>query len=315
MNRRALLGTLAALGASGVSLQDPAHAADTTVYRIGASPISSSAVVFFAQSQGFFARQGFDVTIEPAGNGDKTAAAIVGGSLDLGGMNTLSLAVAHQNGIPLKIIAPGAEYDERAPATQMLVPRDSSTANARDLNGKVVAVNELGGIAHISAQAWIDNNGGVSKSVRFLEMPFNSMPAALTAHRVDAAVVAEPALTAAKKDSRVLANSYDGIAPRWLINVYVASDPWTAAHPDVVRRMGQAIMTTANWANHHQTETIALESRISNVSPDIIASSTRTIFAETIDLRLIQPVIDVAVRYGALKSRFPASDLLATVPK
>lgn len=312
MNRQALIHGLGAF-AIGARSQQVAAAAELPVYRAGASPIASSAVIFFAQNLGYFAREGFNVAIQPAGNGDATAAAIVGGTLAFGGMNTLSLAIAHQNGIPLKIIASGAEYNSRAPATQMLVPRDSAAKSAKDLNGKTVAVNELKGAVHIAAQAWLDKAGGDSKSVRFVEMTFALMPTALTSHRVDAAMVAEPALTVAKQESRVFANCYDAISPRWLINAYVATESWIRENPEAARNVSRAISRTAAWSNRHHNDTIALESSISKVSPEIIAASTRTMFAETVDRNLIQPVIDIAVRYGALTSRFAASDLIAKI--
>lgn len=314
MKRGDALRGLGILTVAGTS-QRTAFAADVPLYRIGATPIASGALVYFAQNLGYFSREGFNVTIAPAGNGDQTAAAIVGGSLEFGGLNTLSLAIAHQNGIPLKIIAPGAAYDDHAAATQLLVLRDSTASTARDLGGKVVAVNELEGAAHIATQAWVDRGGGDSKAVRFTEMPFGSMPAALTSRRVDAAVIAEPGLTFAKKDSRVLGNCYGGIGPRWLINVYVATDAWIREHPEAVRGIGCALHQTAVWSNRHRADTISLESSISKVAPEVVAASTRTTFAEGLDRGLIQPVIDAAVRYGVLANRFPAADLMATVPK
>lgn len=288
-----------------------ARAATLPIYRAGAVPTDSDVVIFLAQSMGYFSRRGFDVTIQaPGSSGDATTAAIVGGSLDFGTINTLSLAVAYQNGVPVKIIAPDAQYTTKAPSTQMLVPRDSTASVAKDLNGKTIAVNALKGVAHVSAQAWIDRNGGDYTSVRFIEMPFSLMPTALTAHHVDAAVIAEPALTVAKKDSRVFANSYDGIGPNWMIGGCIASEDWIRTHPGVPHAFASAIHDAATWANKHHAETVPMVSAISKVPPDIVAASTRSTFAETMDLSLIQPVIDVAAKYGVLKSSFPAAELV-----
>ena len=45
--------------------------------------------------------------------------------------------------------------------------------------------------------------------------------------------------------------------------------------------------------------------------PAVIARSTRAIFGDSLDIALLQPVIDVGARYGLLKRTFPATEILA----
>ena len=292
--------------------RQPARAADLKMHKAGAIPIDTDVVMFLAESQGFFAKNGLDVNIQPFNTGDALVAAVLGGDIEFGSINTMSLALARQNGAPLKVIAPGAEYSSKSPTTQMMVLKSSPIATAKDLNGKTVGINVLKGIAHVSAIAWIDKHGGDSKSVKFLEMPFPLMPPALTSNRVDAAVIAEPALTASKADSRVLGNSYDGFAPNWMIDMYVASETWIKANPDDVHRIRAAISATAAWANTHHAESAPVLAKISKLDEAVIEKTTRAVFAESLDPKLIQPIIDVAVQYGILTKAFSASDLIAT---
>jgi len=41
------------------------------------------------------------------------------------------------------------------------------------------------------------------------------------------------------------------------------------------------------------------------------ANAARVLFANKLDVKQIQPVIDASAKYGALKATFPASQLLA----
>ncbi|MGA2395026.1 MAG: ABC transporter substrate-binding protein [Candidatus Lustribacter sp.] len=300
---------LGGLGAALAVSAERARAADLTTLRVGNVPIDSSSEIFAAQSEGFLAKAGIAVDIQSFTNGNAIAAAVVSGSLDVGGINVLSLASAHQKGLPLKIAASGSTYTTKNPTTEMLVPLASPLQVPRDLNGKTVAVNVLEGIAHVSAQAWIDKNGGDSKQVKFIELPFAAMPAALTANRVDAAVVAEPQLTQAKADTRVFGKSYDGIAELWMIDAWTVNEAWLGANPDLARRFSEAMRQAAVWANRNHDKTAELVSAATKIDISIVRAMRRATFLEHVNLGVVQPVIDVGAQYGALTSRFPAADL------
>ena len=309
MQRQTVLTGLGAALALPLMGLRAARAADAVTLRVGNVPIDSSSEIFAAQSEGFLSKAGINVDIQTFNNGNAIAAAVVSGALEVGGINVLSVAVAHAQGLPLKIIASGSTYTTKNPTTVMLVPNGSPLRSARDLNGKTLAVNVLKGIAHVSAQSWIDKNGGDSKSVRYIEMPFAAMPAALSANRVDAAVVAEPQLSQSRNDTRFFGKSYDGIGDLWMIDAWVATDAWIAANPEVARRFGEAMRQAAVWANRNQDKTAEIISAATKIDLSVIRSMKRATFLEHVNLGVVQPVIDVGAQYGALAARFPAADL------
>jgi NitT/TauT family transport system substrate-binding protein len=288
----------------------PARGATATI-RLGNVPLDSSSEIYSAISQGFLSRAGIEVSLQNFTNGNAIAAGVIGGSLDVGGANVLSLASAHERGLPLKIIAPGSIYTSKNPTTVMLVAKDSKLRTARDLNGTTIGVNVLKGIAHVSAQAWIDKNGGDSKQVRFIELPFSAIPAALVARRIDAGVVPEPFITESKHETRFFGKSYDGIAERWMIDGYVATESWIANNRDLARRFAEAIRRASAWANRHQDKTAEIVAKAMNVDLAVVRSMARATFLERPDLSVVQPVVDVGAQYGALGARFPAADLFS----
>jgi NitT/TauT family transport system substrate-binding protein len=309
MRRATVLAGLGAAVVSPFAGVQIVRAADTVTLRVGNVPIDSSSEIFAAQGEGFLAKAGITLDIQSFTNGNAIAAAVVSGSLDVGGINVLSLAAAHEKGLPLKIAASGSTYTTKNPTTVMLVPNASPLKTARDLTGKVVAVNVLQGIAHVSAESWIDKNGGDSKQVKYIELPFAAMPAALAANRVDAAVVAEPQLTQSRNDTRLFGKSYDGIGDLWMIDAWTVNEAWLTANPDVVHRFSDAMQQAAVWANRNHDKTAELVSAATKIDISIVREMRRATFLEHVNLGVVQPVIDVGAQYGALSARFPAADL------
>jgi NitT/TauT family transport system substrate-binding protein len=307
MKRSTVLHALAA-GAAAAALPRRARAADTV--RFATIPIDTGAQIYYADAEHMFAKAGFDGQIQAIQNGAAMTAAVVGGSVDVGFSNILSLAIAHEKGVPITLIAPAGLYLTKAPTSVLMVPKDSPARDARAFNGKTIAVNGLKNITQLAVEAWMDKNGGDSKTATFVEMPFPSMPAALAAHRVDAALIAEPAVTEASGSARIFAKPYDAIATDFLIAGWFTSQKWAAAHPDLVKKVVAVMRDSAAWANKNGPASAEVLARATKIAPATLRTMVRSVYAERLDPASIQPLIDLAARYGLLKASFPAQDLI-----
>jgi NitT/TauT family transport system substrate-binding protein len=303
---RVLFTVILALGGACGS----ARAQDLPLVRVGTSSNDASAVIYFAQDRGFFNRAGIRVEIEPDSNGAAVATAVLSGALDVGVSNVVSIALAHSKNLPLAFIAPSAIYSSTAPTTVLMAEKKSPISSGSSLSGKIVAVDGLNNITQVAAQGWIDTHGGDSRTVRFVELPFSEMGSALQRHVVDAAVIAEPALTAAKSHARVIGNPLDSIGHHFLINAWFANTTWIAKNPDVVKRFAYAMSNAAKWANDHRGQSALILIAHSRIPAQVVAKMTRATYAETLDPSLIQPEIDAAVKYGIIKETFSASELI-----
>jgi NitT/TauT family transport system substrate-binding protein len=305
----ALLFGGAALGSAAAR----ARAQTNAPLRVGTILLEAAAEVYFAQDQGFFAKAGLDVNVQLFDNGPAIAAASVSNAIDIGYGTVDALAAIHQKNVPLVIIAPSAEY--LSPTTQdtsaLLVPASSPVQSGRDLAGKTVAVIALNGITHTAARAWIDQNGGDSAQVKFIEIPPPAMGAALAAGRIDAAWVTEPFLNAAKRSSRALVYGFDAIAKHFLLNVWFTTVAWARAHPDDVRRFAAAMRDTAQWANANHAQSAAIVAKYTKIDPALVATMTRSHYAEAVTPALLQPVVDISAKYNNF-APFPAQDLIYT---
>ncbi len=209
---RARFAILTAAFAAGSTQR--ANAQATAKVTVGSIPIDNGAEVFYAQEQGFFRRAGLDVAITPMSNGGAIVAAVASGSLDVGFTNLFSFATAYARGLPVTLIAPASLYLSSSPAQALLVRKDSPFKTGKDLNGKIVACNGIKGITQITASAWIDQHGGDSSTVKWVEVPIPAQNEAVATGKVDGATIGEPFITfGVDKGLRALFVEKNAIAP------------------------------------------------------------------------------------------------------
>jgi NitT/TauT family transport system substrate-binding protein len=303
-----LLGGVA-LGTARVRAAD----APAARIRIALLPIEGAAQPYLAVDQGFFARAGIDADLQPMQGSSAIVAAVVSGAVDVGFVTVDVVASAHQRHIPIVVIAPAGEYTSAGTQnTEALVlPAASTVRVARDLNGKTIAATALHSLQVTAVRAWMDHHGGDSSTVRFVEIPFPAMPAALEAARVDAAWITEPYLTMAKKSGRVMAYGFDDIAKHFLITAWCATPQWAQAHPDLLTSFARVMHDTAIWANTHPDESATILVKQLKFTSGSVATLARVHFAESLTPALMQPVIDVSATYDGF-SAFPAEQLIYT---
>ena len=91
--------------------------------------------------------------------------------------------------------------------------KDSPIKSAKDLEGKTVAVNTLNNIVHLDGDGLGRQERRHSSKIKFVEIPFPQMEAALVAGKVDAISVHEPfaAAAARRPEIRVLSNPWGDV--------------------------------------------------------------------------------------------------------
>lgn len=308
---RALGGAASALTLPAVTLgvPPPARAAGKAV-RVGVVASDVSAEPIYAEAQGMYARAGLDAQIQTLANGGAIIAAVASSALDVGFANLTSIAAARQRGVPVKIVAPATLYTDKAPVTVLVKARGSKLRTGADLRGKTVAISTLRGELQVGVSSWIDKTGGSSAETKFLEVPFSAMAPALTAGRIDAAMLTEPALTLHKDTVELLAPAYTAIAEEFLIGCFVASDVWLKENADAAKRFAALMYEIARWANRHHNETAAILAKHAGIEESLVRSMTRATYGERLAPEHIQPVLDAALKYGSLKNPMKASELI-----
>jgi len=225
----------------------------------------------------------------------------------------MGIITAHAHGIPLQIVAPGSIYQSVRPNDMLIVRKDSPITKASDLNGKVIGASALGDLNSTATFAWMDQNGGDSKSVHVIELPLSAAPAALETGRIDAANFLEPRLSELLRTGnvRVLAKAYDAIGKRFLVSCFVATSDYSAANRDTIALYAQAQCEANAFANAHPDQTAPWLAEFAKIDVQEVLDSKREVFAESIRTSDLQVIIDAAARYKVIDHAFDARDLIS----
>jgi NitT/TauT family transport system substrate-binding protein len=303
------IAILVALALGALAL--PSGAQQSATIRIITPPIDAGAQPFYAQALGFFKEAGINAEILKASNGAAVAAAVAGGAADIGQSNVVSIASAHERGLPFVYIAGANTFVASQHQSALVVAPNAPIHTARDLEGKTVAVSGLKDITEIGFDLWFVQNGGTLSSVKTIELPFAAMADAVVSGRVDAAMMTVPQLPEALrlKRVRVLGYPLESIGKTWLLGGWFTTSAWAQAHPELVRAFAAVMQKTAYWANRHQAESAKILAQATGQTVD--PQTSRVIYAERLEPAAMQPVIDAAAKYGAIKAPFPAAELIA----
>ncbi len=78
---------------------------------------------------------------------------------------------------------------------------------------------------------------------------------------------------------------------------WYSSKSFLDAHLDVAQKFNAVMRQTATWAVKNQAKSAEILAKYSKLPVEVILATHRTTYSQTIDPKLIQPVIDVSVRY------------------
>jgi len=293
-----------------LALCSAADAQTLETVRVASVPLDVAGSVYYAYDLGYFAKAGLDVQITTLTTGGGAAAAVAGGAVEIGTSNLVSIAQAHERGVPLVIIAPSGANANTSPLEGIIVAKDSPIKTAKDLAGKTIATTGLLNNMQVEAAAWIDKNGGDWKSLKWIEVPGIQMGPAVATGRIDAATPTEPYLSSAIAggDTRLLGYVVDAVSPMVIEGAYFCTADYAKAHPDVVKKFARALLQAGQWANHNHDAATAILEKYSKATP--VKTANHAIFPETFKASDLQPLLDASTKYGALKAPLAASDLV-----
>jgi NitT/TauT family transport system substrate-binding protein len=309
LSRRAWLAASAASAViAGAEFARPALAQNAPTIKIGLPYAEPSGPAYYAQDLGLYKKAGLNVELVQLQNGVAIAAAVVGGTIDIGASQILSLAVARLRGVSFTMIAAGGLWDAAHPNAGLIVAPNAPLARGRDLVGRTVASTVLGGPDQLGVFAYVDRDGGDHKAVKFVEMPPSVMLDAVVQGRVDAAHVTEPAYSdaIASKRIRVLTNPLTSIARRFILTAYFTTSDWLAANQRSAQTFAGVVAEAGTWAmNNRQAAADMLAKYIPMKEPRVTST-----FGDKLDPALVQPMYDLALQYGFLAGPVDGKEML-----
>jgi NitT/TauT family transport system substrate-binding protein len=284
-----------------------------TVIRVIGPSVDGYTPAWVAQKLGIFKKYGIDAQLTIASSGAAASAALIGGAADVSYGNVVSVIQAHAHGVPLQYIAPGGIANAQTGLVHAFVLKDSPIRKAADLTGKTLASPALHDLDSAVTLAWVDQNGGDSKTMHEIEVPSSAAVPSLQAHRTDVVVLTEPSSSQAAATGfvREIGDTLRVIGGSALVSGYTVVASTATANPDAYTRFARAMREAEAYTNAHPRETAAIQASFSGLTLDQILKTKRNFYPPALDAKFLQPLIDVSARYGLIDKGFPAAEIIS----
>ncbi len=292
-----------------------ASAAELTTVRVSTIPIIDTAPLQVAITKGYFEEAGLQVDTTPTAGGAVGLPALASGAVQFAFSNCVSIALGAAQGLGFKVVAAGSFTAKEAPDIAAIVAKPGAgLKSGADLNGKKVAVNTRNNIIWLYAKAWVDETGGDSDAVTYLEVPFPQMLDAVAGDQVDAAFLVDPFLTVGTSSGKVdvVGWPYSTIQPEIPVGMYAATQSYIDDNPEIVSSFVSAYNKGVDWANENagSDEWVEIISGYTRLSADQLADLQILPFHKTIDPAKLQATMDLMAKYGLVREPYDASKLL-----
>jgi NitT/TauT family transport system substrate-binding protein len=305
-----------ALCASSLAVGTPMVARSQTpaTLRVACTASDSYAEAIYARDLGYFEKAGLNVDLSLLGGGSPIVAAVASGAIDVGIATPIPLVLAYLHGIPFAYFCSGGlnNPDESA----LCVLADGPIMTAKDLEGKIVASPSLTDANTVAVRAFVDENGGDSTKVRFVEIAFSAMLASLQRGIVAAAPIVEPALSVAKKQGgiRVLLPPYSSsFGKNALLGGWFARTDWLKTNAALARRFATVIYSVGKWANAHPNESADILASAAKLDPLVVRGMNRAPYGDTLNPSMIQSILDLTYKYKVIDRHVNASEIIFKV--
>lgn len=309
-----LLAVAACGSGNGGSSSSGTGSGATTHVKVGVIPIVDVAPIYLGKEQGFFSKHHIDLELVQESGGAAAIPGVVSGDFQLSFGNVTSIVLAASQNLPLKIVASG-NASTRDPATDfsgVVVPADSPIKSAKDLAGKTVAVNNLKNIGEVTIRDAVDKDGGDGKSVKFVELNFPDMPAAVANKQVDAAWVVEPFLTASTAQGARNVSSNFTVIPNLTVATYFTTQQYISQHKDVVDNFRAAINQSLKYATDHPDEVRRIVTTYTSIKSDVASQIKLPAYPQDVNIGSLKEVASLMNKYGITQNTVDVTKLMAT---
>jgi NitT/TauT family transport system substrate-binding protein len=245
--------------------------------RVSIIPVYDVAPLYAAIVKGYFKGVGLEVDTAPTAGGAAGIPGLIGGSVDIAYGNVVSVLLAVQQGLDLKVIAAGTKNTGFATdRTQIMVAVDSGIKSAKDLEGKSLAVNTRNNVIWLYARAWVKKSGANPDLVTFKEVPFPQMEDSIRQHRVDAAFMIPPFSSTAmtKPGLASIGQPYSEVQIGADIGQYLTTGKILAQRPETIRKFTEGLRKGVEWFNANKLgdEALGIVSGYTKMDPALLKS-------------------------------------------
>lgn len=270
----AVAAALALTGcSSGNASGDASAASDGELQEvtIGLFPSSTVAAIQLGIDQGYFEEEGIDLEMLLGQGSSAQLPSLSSGSIEFMLSSPTTPLLATTQGLDLKIVAGyGKNRSEIVEdSVAVLTAEGSDIESAKDLEGKVVAINALGSIGDIGIREAIELDGGDPDKVTFVQLGFNEVAAQLESGEIDAGMAGPPFMQQiTHQGGKVISDFIQEADLSGAELVIVSSAALTEEDPGLVEGFVRGLDKTLEYAEQNQDEVRALLPEVLDTSPE-----------------------------------------------
>jgi NitT/TauT family transport system substrate-binding protein len=284
---------------------------------VAALPLVDTAGLHIAVQQRFFEAEGLRVRIKPVAQSIQALPALKTGQVDvIAGGNYVTFLQANEQGtLNLRILAPGAAVAPRF--MSVLTMPNSPIKQAKDLEGKTVAVNILNNIQSLSLNAILRADNVDPAKVKYRAVPFPQMGATLQKGQIDAVHVAEPFGTdlIRRLHARVVVDGGSGSAVAALpVSGYLSTQRFVDRDPKAAAAFQRAIEKAQRLATSDRKKVDQVLPTFARLDPQTAASLNLPGYPSSLDPAQLQRLADLMLQNGLLKKKTDVTSLVFVPP-
>jgi NitT/TauT family transport system substrate-binding protein len=267
--RRVLFAlTLAGIisGAAGSAAERVKPEKTTIVF--GIIPTPDYVPVEMAIQRGFFKDEGLDVTARVVAPG-AAIPGLLGGTIDVSGLNWITTLVAYNRGIPIRVMA---ESDRGvAHYAEIFVKTDSPIKTLRDLLGKKIASpSPPPGNCDVPVRIALREIKANDADVSYTDLPIPQMPPTLAQGGVDAICLPEPLLSSVKATGaiRSVFDVFGGPRVGTPVANFSTSVEFAEKNPNTIAALKRAIARAERQCVDHPDQVRAILPSFNKITPE-----------------------------------------------
>ncbi|WP_104134036.1 MULTISPECIES: ABC transporter substrate-binding protein [unclassified Cryobacterium] len=297
---------------AGADTTAPAKSDALTPVTVGVIPIVDTAPIWLGKEKGFFSAEGLDLTVQVTTGGAAAVPGVVSGDYEFAFGNLVSVMVARDQGLDLRYVANGNSTAGSPDFGAVIVPGDSPIMSAADLAGKTVSVNNLQNIGDTTIRQIVEDDGGDSSGIQFVEVGFPDAEAAVENSQVDAAWILAPFLdSAVANGARVISYNFSAFDTNLDIAGYFANGDTISNDPDLVTKFQTAMNKSLEYAQANPDEVRQIVTTYTKMTADQLTDMVLPEFRVDFNVDAATKLGDAAVRFGTLSA---APDLGVMLP-
>jgi ABC-type nitrate/sulfonate/bicarbonate transport system substrate-binding protein len=297
--------------------EQPAQRQETVTLKVGTLPISEMLPLYIGKDEGIFRGEGIELELTTLTTGAAGIPAMESGSLNIVYSNIVSILQAVEQGLDLRIVAPGSlnATDCKADVSRYLALKESGMESLADLKGKRIAINALRNVNDLYNTAMLDAAGLRPGEYTVTEVAFPQMVDALMNKQVDAVLEVEPFITILLDTDKVrdLGSAYCSVHTNFYLAHYTALQRWLDRNPDTARRFQRAYFKSVEYTNTNRDKLGDWAVQHVRLRPElkdkVVMPEWRTIMeGEYLESQLRSR--DLMLKYGYLKNSVDVAPLI-----